>query len=236
MEVADKKVRVWDLPIRLFHWTLVFCVFLLFLTGEIGGLDFRMPFTGQLVGNMDLHMTLGSFVLSLLIFRGLWGLFGSSTVRFINFVRGPSAVLAYLGALVRGELPRHVGHNPAGALMVLALLGTLFLQVGTGLFANDDIFSEGPLAHLVSKETSDFLTGCHELLFSLLLLCVALHISAALYYRLRGEDLVTPMITGQKSLADIPPDSSPPTFVASLWALLVFAVSCAIVWGVVLRL
>ncbi|NKD85772.1 hypothetical protein HEQ63_06205 [Haematospirillum jordaniae] len=236
MNGDDNGVKVWDLPVRLFHWSLVTCVLMLFLTGEIGGLDFSMPFTGMLVGNMDLHMTLGSVVLALLIFRVLWGLVGSSTARFIHFVRGPSDVLDYLRALLRGELPRHVGHNPAGALMVLALLGVLFLQVGTGLFSNDDIFSEGPLAHLVGKDVSDLMTELHKASFSLLLLCVSLHISAALYYRIRGEDLVTPMITGRKHSADIPADSPLPAFVGSVWAAALFAFSCFIVWGVILRL
>lgn len=230
----SSSVAVWDLPTRLFHWTLVLCVALLYVSGEFGGLAFTLPLPGgQLVmGNMDVHMLLGEIVLGLVVFRIIWGLIGSSTARFATFVQGPKAVIGYLSALRRGELPLTVGHNPAGALMIIALLVLLALQVGTGLFANDDIFSEGPLAKLVSSSTSSTLTSIHGFIFNLLLLAVIAHVGAAVYYRLRGKNLIQSMITGRKSAALIPSDASPPKLTSPLLAIPAAAIAALAAWAV----
>jgi cytochrome b len=229
------SVAVWDLPTRLFHWILVLCVALLYVSGAIGGLGFSLPLpTGQWVmGNMDVHMALGEIVMGLVIFRLIWGLMGSSTARFGTFVQGPKAVIGYLCALRRGELPLTVGHNPAGALMIIALLVLLAAQVGTGLFANDDIFSEGPLAKLVSSSTSSTLTGIHGFIFNLLLLAVAAHVGAALYYRLRGKNLIQSMVTGRKPAALMPTGASAPKLASPLLAVPVIAIAALAVWAVI---
>jgi cytochrome b len=137
--------------------------------------------------------------MTLLLFRILWGLFGSSTARFRNFLRGPAAVLAYVRD-VRGW--KAVGHTPIGALSVVALLGLIGLQVATGLFnSDDDGLDEGPLAPLVSYDVADVAHEVHELLFNVLLAFVALHVAAILFYRLvLGKKLVGPMITGRAAL------------------------------------
>jgi len=236
---SPQDVAVWDAPTRLFHWVLVLLIGLLWLSGEIGGLAINtpLPWGGTLfLGNMDLHMLLGEAVLALVLFRVLWGLVGSSTARFSEFVRGPAPVGAYLRAVTRGETPLFTGHNPAGALMILALLAVLATQAGLGLFANDDIFSEGPLAHLVSKETSDSLTGLHGAVFNVLLALVALHVAAALYYVIRGKNLVRPMLTGRKPRAQLPADAQPVRFASPLLALALLAVSGAAVWALVTQL
>lgn len=236
---SSQSVAVWDLPTRVFHWTLVLAVAVLFVSGSIGGLDITIALPGGgawSLANMDLHMFLGELVLGLVIFRVLWGFIGSSTARFAMFVRGPKAVLGYLAALRRGELPLSVGHNPAGAMMILALLVLALTQVSTGLFANDDIFSEGPLAHLVSKSTSDLLTGIHGAVFNLLALAVAAHVGAALYYRIRGENLISAMITGKKSTEMLPAGESAPRLVSFWLAIPVAAVAVAVVWAVVTQL
>ncbi len=232
-------VAVWDLPTRLFHWILVLLVLALWYTGEVGGLAVNtpLPWGGSLfLGNMDLHMLLGEAVLTLVVFRLLWGFVGTSTARFSQFVRGPAAVVGYLKAIARGETPLSAGHNPAGGLMILGLLAVLALQAGLGLFANDDIFSEGPLAHLVSKEVGDTLTSLHGAVFNLLLLAVVLHVSAAVYYGIRGKNLVRPMVTGRKPVAHLPKDAAPVRFASPLLALVLLLVAGGLVWAVVTKL
>jgi cytochrome b len=176
---------VWDLPTRLFHWTLVVLV----------GLSWWSAENDQ----QELHLYLGYGVLSLLLFRIGWGLAGSSTARFSSFVRGPGAVVRYVRNRFHWPL---AGHAPLGALSVLALLAMLFVIVGTGLFAADEdgLFS-GPLAYLVSVGVSDTMTGLHEKLFDVLLVLIGLHVAAILLYRLAlGRNLLGPMITGKAEL------------------------------------
>ncbi|MBM3390881.1 MAG: cytochrome B [Betaproteobacteria bacterium] len=178
-----KQVRVWDLPTRVFHWALVLCVTGSLVSVKIGG------------NAMVWHGRCGLAVIGLLVFRLAWGFLGSTYARFAQFVRGPAAIRAYL----RGEW-RGAGHNPLGALSVLAMLGALLLLAGTGLFANDDIAFEGPLYALVGKAFSDRLTALHNLFEPLILLLVAAHLCAIAYYvRIRGETLILPMITGRKA-------------------------------------
>ncbi|MES2147885.1 MAG: cytochrome b/b6 domain-containing protein [Pseudomonadota bacterium] len=179
------RVAVWDLPIRLFHWVLV---------GLIG-----FSFYAVKSGHVDWHIYSGFAILSLLIFRLLWGVVGSSTARFANFVRGPSTVLAYL----RGSSGwKGAGHTPLGALSVLALLGALLVQVGLGLFAVDgDGLNEGPLAHFISVDSSDRMRGLHEAWFTIVLAMIVLHLGAILFYRLfRKQKLTSAMITGSDDL------------------------------------
>jgi len=174
------RIRVWDLPTRAFHWLLVLCVVAAFVTVKIGG------------NAMVWHGRIGLAVVGLLVFRIVWGFAGSTYARFASFVRGPAAIRAYLRGDWQGE-----GHNPLGALSVLALLGVLLALVSTGLFANDDIAFEGPLYALVGKELSDRARGIHHLFEPLVLLLVFLHVAAiAFYVRVRKETLVMPMITG----------------------------------------
>jgi cytochrome b len=178
---SSTAVLVWDLPVRVAHWSFVILLPALWLTAEYG--------------EMQVHFILGHIALSLLIFRIYWGVVGSSTARFATFVRGPRAILRYLRA---GDTA--AGHNPLGALSVIALLGLLGLQIGLGLFAQDsDAIHSGPLAGLVSFETSDAATEWHGDIFNILVGLVALHIAAIAFYLLGKKDnLLTPMITGRK--------------------------------------
>jgi cytochrome b len=181
-------IRIWDLPTRLFHWILVVLVVFSVVTAEIGG------------NWLDWHMRSGYCILTLLLFRLLWGFAGSYHARFANFVRPPAAALAYLRGLRSGSAAARGGHNPLGALSVVALLIAFLLQASTGLFANDDSTStEGPLAKLVSNHTSNLLTAVHEINQWVLYTLVALHVAAIAYYWFaRRENLVTPMLTGDK--------------------------------------
>ena len=173
------KAPIWDLPTRLFHWLLVALIALSWWSAEYH--------------QDELHIWLGMAVLSLLIFRLLWGFVGGSTARFANFIRGPRAVFGYLRGGWRG-----IGHNPLGALSVVALLAMAGIQVVLGLFASDeDGLMQGPLAPLVSIDAADQAREWHEATFNVLLALIALHLAAIAYYRLRGKNLLKPMITGK---------------------------------------
>ena len=178
----SKKIRLWDLPTRLFHWLLVLCVLAAVVSGQLGG------------SLIDWHGRIGLLIVGLLAFRLVWGIVGSTYARFRQFVPTPARIKAYLRGEWRGE-----GHNPLGALAVLGLLGLLIAQVSTGLFSNDDIAFVGPLFDLVSKNLSNRLTGIHHLLSNLLIALVVLHVAAiAFYARVKKQSLVKPMITGWK--------------------------------------
>lgn len=174
------KAYIWDLPTRLFHWSLVVLVIAAFITAKIGG------------NAMLWHGRIGLAIIGLLVFRIVWGLVGSTYARFLQFVRGPATILAYLRGAWQGQ-----GHNPLGALSVLALLGMLTAQAATGLFANDDIAFEGYLAALISSELSGKLTGIHQLLEKGLMFLVALHVGSIIFYaRVKKQNLVRPMVSG----------------------------------------
>lgn len=208
-----EKIRVWDLPLRLFHWLLAAAVFASLASGQIGG------------NLMVWHGRLGILIAGLLGFRLAWGLTGSTYARFASFVRGPAVIRAYL----RGEW-RGLGHNPLGALSVLGMLTVLGLQTAGGLFANDDIAFQGPLYRLVSKDTSDWIASLHRKGFWLVLLLVGLHLTAIAYYlKVKKDNLVRPMLTGDKEVADssyMPASGGGP--LALLFAL---AVGIACTWG-----
>lgn len=209
------KVHVWDWPLRLFHWLLVVGVVGAYVTGTLGG------------NLTEWHARFGSLTLGLLVFRVLWGFIGSTHARFINFFPTFSRLLAY----AKGDWIG-VGHNPAGALAVFALLSVLFILVGSGLFANDDIAFEGPLYDLIDKDLSDTLSGWHQRAVNVLLFLVGLHVLAILFYqKVKKADLVAPMLTGKKrvpkSLA--PGDIRP---VGSLRLIASLSIAAAVVWVV----
>lgn len=178
-----KKVLVWDLPTRLFHWLLVAAFAGAYFSGETGG--------NWLVW----HARLGFLIVGLVVFRLVWGFAGSTYARFATFVRGPSGIKAYLAGQWQG-----LGHNPLGALSVLALLGLVALQVGTGLFAfNDDTGFSGPFYDLAGKLVGDTATWLHHKIIDLLIILAGLHVAAIAYYaRVKKDNLVIPMITGHK--------------------------------------
>jgi len=188
---ADARVKtaVWDLPTRLFHWTLVALIAFSWWTAE--------------EHYYDLHLWSGIAVVSLVLFRLLWGIFGSSTARFSKFVRGPAAIRDYLDGKWRG-----IGHSPLGALSVIALLGLIAVQAGLGLFASDeDGLLLGPLSGFVSPAASSDIAEIHETFFNILLVFIGLHIAAVLFYWIwRRKNLVGPMVTGR---AELDPDAQP---------------------------
>lgn len=198
MTEAAKPIRIWDLPTRLFHWVLALSVVGSIVTAKIGG------------NAMLWHFRLGYLAMGLLLFRIVWGLVGGRWSRFRSFVYGPRRVWAYL----RGERAPgghdEVGHSPLGALSVWALLGLLTFQVATGLVADDEIANVGPLNRFVSERVAHLLTGWHEEVGeSVLIALLVLHVLAVLFYRwLKRQDLITPMITGDKPLPAHTPASA----------------------------
>ena len=182
-----ERIKLWDLPTRLFHWLLVVLIIAAVVTAKIGG------------NAMDWHGRIGLSILGLIAFRLTWGFIGSYHSRFVSFWPKPSSVRAYL----RGDW-QGTGHNPLGALSVIALLSLISVQVLTGLFSNDDIAFNGPLFNLVSKELSDQLTGLHKLSISVLMALIVLHLGAIAFYTvLKKDNLVKPMITGWKDVGPI---------------------------------
>lgn len=180
-----KIIRVWDLPIRLFHWLLVVSIVLSFITVKIGG------------NAMEFHALIGYCVLTLAIFRICWGFIGSYHARFIHFVPSPKRLIDY----ILGKTTAGLGHNPLGALSVLALLFFVGLQAVTGLFANDDIAFEGPLAKYVSNTSVALLTSIHHANEKFLIILIALHLGAIIYYqKFKGENLIKPMLLGDKEI------------------------------------
>jgi cytochrome b len=192
---ADQRIRVWDAPTRLFHWSVVILIFASWLSADRG--------------YMTVHLWSGLSLLALLLFRLGWGLMGTTTARFSDFLHPPRKVLAYLRTQARGGKPLHAGHNPAGGLMVMVLLAALAAQVATGLFANDGLKFAGPLAFFVSDDASDGLTRVHGVIFNIILALIWLHVVAVgFYYFVKGENLVGPMLSGRKHRAHVPEGAS----------------------------
>jgi len=206
-------VRTWDIPTRLVHWGIVLGVAGSWWTGESG--------------NLEWHRWIGYGLLGVVIFRVYWGFFGSSTARFSNFLRGPGTVRAYL----RGSWDIVAGHNPLGALSVLALLFLLGLQIGLGLFAVDvDGIESGPLSSFVSFDTGRAAAHWHETVFNVLMVVVIVHIAAILYYRfIKKESLVAAMFHGTRDYPREVPALQP---ASRLRFVIGVVIAAAITWAV----
>lgn len=218
MQNTRLAIRVWDAPTRLFHWALALCVTGAFLSVKAGGLY------------MDWHVRFGLATLGLIVFRLLWGLVGPRYARFSTFLRGPAAIQAYL----RGAAAP-AGHNPLGALSVVALLAALGLQATSGLFATDDIMTQGPLYHRVDEATASLLTSWHRANEWILLGLVGLHLLAIAWYTLaRRKRLVRAMLTGNVRAQDVPPGTVPADDGPAVWlrATVLAALAAALVWWI----
>ena len=217
--VLRLSMKVWDAPTRLFHWAIVLLIAASYLTYQFD--------------RIDLHFLSGYTLLALLLFRLAWGFVGSETSRFSQFLRSPIAGFRHLAQFTKPEPDDQIGHNAAGGWMVLILLGDLALQVGLGLFSNDDVVHEGPLAHFVSKATSDELTALHAANFYVILGLSALHVLAIIAYAtIKKHNLLRPMITGRKRL---PGATRQPRMVSPLLALMLVALAGCVVWVLATR-
>lgn len=187
-----RRIAVWDLPTRLFHWAIVLLIGASWWSAE----NAFEPW----------HFWSGYALLFLLAFRVLWGFFGSSTARFSAFLRGPADLARYLRT---GHWPI-AGHSPLGALSVLAMLLALAVQIASGLIQIDsEDFVEGPLVHLVGFEVAEAAHEVHQASFNILLALIVLHLTAILFIRLAlGQRLVGPMVSGR---AETEPGIAPMT-------------------------
>ena len=209
------KVRIWDLPTRVFHWALALCIVGLFVTGNIGG------------NAMVWHFRLGLTVLALLLFRLMWGVVGGRWSRFAAFIYSPGSVINYLKG--NGNPEHSVGHTPAGAGSVFALLLILLAQVSSGLVSDDEIASAGPLTRFVSNTTVNLATNYHTNIGRWIVLgLVVLHVAAIGFYFWRKQNLVRPMLTGDKQLTVQVP-ASRDDFASRVGALVIFGVCGAFV-------
>jgi len=213
-------VRVWDLPTRVFHWVLASCVIASIVTAQIGG------------NAMAWHFRVGYVVFTLLAFRLVWGVIGGRWSRFANFLYSPATVLRYLRGHSRPDEHHDVGHSPLGAFSVFGLLGILALQVGTGLFADDEIANTGPLIKFVSGTTSGRLTAWHKGWGQwLIITLIVLHVAAILFYLLRRRrNLVRPMLIGDKPLPPGVPPAADHWRVRGLALLLVALCGAGVAW------
>jgi len=217
-----KKIRVWDLPVRLFHWTLVILLITTVLTQKIDGIAIRW------------HLLSGYAILTLLLFRIVWGLVGSCYVRFANFFHSPRAVLAYLRHPKTDAKQSYHGHSPLGSLSVFALLLVLLAQVLLGVFSNDGTGSGGPMAQYINKELSDSFNWLHRRIAApMIAALVALHIVAIVYYAVhKKQNLIVPMITGDKVIDSDGPSAND-SWTMRLFATAILAVcAVAVCWTV----
>ena len=223
-QAEDKQVRVWDAPVRLFHWALALLFVFMIVSGKMKG-DW-----------MVWHMRTGYAILALVLFRILWGFAGSTYARFSSFLAGPSAAVAFMKkAFARAPAP-YASHNPLGGWMVIALLAALLFQVGTGLFANDDVLVEGPLASLVRKDLSDKLTSWHYWNVNLLLVLVAVHVVAVAYHAVvMKENLIGAMFTGVKRMPAGAPEDASARFASPWLALVLLGLAALAVYLIVKR-
>ncbi|MBV8393444.1 MAG: cytochrome b/b6 domain-containing protein [Alphaproteobacteria bacterium] len=227
----DKQARIliWDLPVRLFHWTLVVLMATSYFSGQAGG-DW-----------MKLHFWSGYAILTLLLFRICWGFVGSTTARFRDFIKPPMDAIHHLSDLLDKGRLREIGHNPAGGAMVVVLLLAVLAQVVTGLFSadTDTGMVSGPLAKWLSDASIDKVTAFHHFWINVLLVLVGLHVLAVLvYFALKRLNLLGPMITGHKHVDDVvAPGIRPPLlkFVSS-WRALAILIGSAIVVYLIVRL
>jgi cytochrome b len=187
-ERPTSGTMIWDPLLRIFHWSLVVVFTTSFILGKFGPAD------------MALHFISGYLMAGLITFRWVWGLIGPQTARFSSFLRGPSAIIGYARHLGERRPSGTIGHNPLGALFVIAILVLLSLQVVTGLLADpEDYLNVGPLAGYVSTDISRKALSLHHTLTPILLALVAVHIAAIAFYKIwKREDLVRPMLTGQR--------------------------------------
>ena len=185
---TNQLTRVWDRAVRLWHWLTALGVLAMWWTAENH--------------MMELHFTLGIVLTGGLVFRLIWGVLGSSTARFANFVKGPASVFAYLKKGPGTE--EKAGHSPLGALSVLALILALSVQLITGLFATDtDGMNSGPLARFIDYDTSQAVAEFHEISFNILLGLIILHLAAILFYLIISrQNLIRPMVTGARRFRD----------------------------------
>jgi cytochrome b len=217
---ATVSSRVWDPAVRLVHWAMVLLLIALVATALIGG------------DAMPWHVRAGEAMLALVVFRIVWGFVGTRYARFSSFVRGPRAVFAYARSILRPPHAFHIGHNPLGGWMVVILLLALLVQTTTGLFSNDEVLTEGPLVKIITGDLSDAISSIHSKNAWVVVALASLHICAVVFYLVRlKENLIKPMLVGDKAIPALAPDARPPAESSrNRLAAVLFAIVAGGVW------
>ncbi len=222
--VKPRTVPVWDVATRLFHWALVAMIVLAYVTNKLA------PTIG-----FQWHKINGYAILALLLFRVLWGVFGSSTARFATFVR-PFSVISYLCDTVRGAGKHYLGHNPAGAMMIVALLVAVTAQALTGLFTADDfemMLFAGPFAGKIAESTAAAFSAYHRIGFYLILALVCVHVLANVLYAVTQRDgMIQAMVSGRKKAGDYV-DGHAARFAGQAWALVCLVIAVVAIFGAI---
>jgi cytochrome b len=212
MNAPEHRVQVWDLPTRLFHWLIAALVAAAYVTWRLNW--------------MDWHVRIGYAALAVVLFRLSWGFLGSDTTRFARFVSTPRTAVRHLRHALRREPDHQVGHNPAGAWMVLLLLLLLLAETLTGLYVNNDVADQGPLTDLSPAAVANAISAAHAILWDILLAAVIVHVLAIIAYAaVKRHNLLTPMITGRKRL---PENIAAPRMASLARALLLLACSALV--------
>jgi cytochrome b len=213
--MTQRQLIVWDLPLRLFHWSLPVLVAAAWASRKWGDIE------------LHLHFWCGYTILALLLFRLLWGFLGGETARFRNFLKGPSTVLCYL----REGMPPTIGHNPLGGWAVLTLLTLLGAQAVSGLFADEGLIARGPRAMYLTEEKRQWFTTAHIYIFDALKIMISLHLSALFVHRIKGDrDIFRGMVTGRIS-SDQPPPLIPRFLFVRTFICAVISAGC--VWATI---
>ena len=215
---------IWDLPLRIFHWSLVICLFGSWYTSN------------QDNGLIEYHLTLGYITLGLIIFRLLWGIVGTTHSRFSQFIPSLTKLSLYIKHFNSKDIQHHPGHNPLGSLMVVFMLSVILLQAVSGLFMNDDIFTSGPYYGTLNERLEAIATFIHRNGFDVILATVVMHIVAIVFYTFfKKKSLVQPMITGKKSSDEVTKKDSISHSKIGLAILITILVSIFVYWLVVIN-
>lgn len=219
-----KKYLIWDLPVRIFHWSLVIVIVGAWYTSEQGS---------ELI---ELHMQFGYVAIGLILFRVIWGIVGTKHARFTHFVPSPKTIINYVKNLKNGNDTPIAGHNPLGSLAVLLMLLLIALQASTGLFIDDDVFSSGPYYETISKDLEKLFNTLHHNTFDILLYVIGLHVLAIVYYWLKKKrNLVLPMITGKKDEGSVDKSDAIPHSKLAVALVVAAAVILFVYWLVVVN-
>jgi cytochrome b len=220
----EKMYLVWDLPLRIFHGLLVLSIIASWYTSD------------QDNGLIEYHLLVGYFALGLIVFRILWGFLGTTHSKFLNFFPSLRKIISYIQSFKKNEPLHYAGHNPLGSLMVFFMLTVIFLQAVSGLFMDDDIFTTGPYSGSINSSIESVLVYIHRNGFNLILVAVALHISAVVFYvRVKKQALISAIITGKKSSKVVNKKDSISHSKIGLAILISIVVAGFIYWLVVLN-
>lgn len=219
----EKKVKLWDFPVRLFHWALVAAIATSWWTNR------------QVM--IDIHAIAGYSVLALVLFRIIWGFVGSSNARFTSFLTGPNKVIGYATKIPKGSMSdlTYAGHNPAGGWMVVLLILLVGVQAVSGLFASEDtfLFFDGPLVAYVSSDVASVMNWIHHTNINLIYGAVGLHVFAALFYLVvKRENLIGAMVTGARKVpVDLADRFTRINFASPVLGIIILVLCGLLVWG-----